>query len=268
MAVMNRFAPVTESWKQTQTWVISKYCCLPEGILFEQVSLLNTSFFLLSLANRAVSRSALSVPHAPRYSLLLSFPLFCLAEAWSSPSPLSPCSQGVFSVLCPKITLFPELSHCCGQGAMSHHLLSQMGNDCGVSDTLIVWDHLPIAGGPTSLPTDRTQKGKSFNAPHSSPCRAVASCFPPWNGSVLRKGSSKDVSTGWEISLQGTVPVVGSSSFPAQDAQASVSRGGCLPAPGKCTKAPATPEFRLIPRNPPCRSLSQLQPTLCFHHAL
>lgn len=131
MAVMNRFAAVAESLNQTQPWVISKYCFLSERILFEQISLLDTSFFLLPLANRAVSRS---VP--PQHSLLLSFPPFCLAEAWNSPSPLAPWSQRVFSVLCHKITLCPATTLLWpGCGVSSSPISSQMGNDCSVSVT-------------------------------------------------------------------------------------------------------------------------------------
>lgn len=266
MAVMNRFTPVTKSWKQMQPWVISKYCFLSEGILFERVSLLNTSFFLLPLANRAAPTSAVSVP-------LPSAPCSCPSHLSALTKPaLAPHSQRVFSVLCHKITLCLELPHCCGQGAMSHRLLSQMGSGCSVSDTekllqLLSGVTFPLLGDKQTSPQTGGRRRNHLMHPHSSPFRVVVSCFPPRYWSVLRKGSSRDISIGWEISLQGPVPVIGSSSFPAQDAQASVSRDSCLPAPVKCTKALALPEFRLVPRNPLCRSLSQSQPTLCFHHA-
>lgn len=81
MAVMNRFASVTESWKQTEPWVIFKYCFLSEGILLEQVFLLNTSLFPLPLGNRTVLRSAVS--GLPQHSLFLSFTPF-----WSLKLPL------------------------------------------------------------------------------------------------------------------------------------------------------------------------------------
>lgn len=134
MAVMNRFAPVTESWKQTQPWVTSKCCVLSEGILFEQVFWLNTSFFLLLLANRAAPRSAVSVPPYPALPALV---LPSLLPGWNPklPSALAPCSQRVLKVWCHKITLCPEFPHCCGQDAVSPHLLFQMGNDCSVSGT-------------------------------------------------------------------------------------------------------------------------------------
>lgn len=83
MAVMNRFASVTESWKQAQSWVISKCCLLSEGNLFGQVSLLNTSFFLLPLANRAASRSAVSVP--PQVLPALVLPSFLPCQSLKLP---------------------------------------------------------------------------------------------------------------------------------------------------------------------------------------
>lgn len=121
MAVMNRFAAVAESLNQTQPWVISKYCFLSEGILFEQVSLLNTSFFLLPLANRALSKVC-SPPSTPcscpsHLSALLkpeTPPLLWLHEVKGS------------SACCATKSLFAQLPRCCGPDAVSPHVLSHL----------------------------------------------------------------------------------------------------------------------------------------------
>lgn len=97
---------------------------------------------------------------------------------------------------------------------------------------------------PGDQPASPLMETKEFTAPHSSLCRALISCFP-WYWSVLRKNSSRDIFHRLE-----TTPAIRNSSFPAQDAQASVSRDSCSPAPVKCTNALAMPEFSLIPRNP------------------
>lgn len=126
MAVMNRFAPVTKSRKQTQSSVICKCCFLSEGILFEQVSLLNTSFLLLPLASRAASRSAVPVSPSPVLPGLV-FSSFLLS--WSLKLPLS----FVFSVCCATISPFAHSCH--ASVARMQHLLSQTRNDCSVSGT-------------------------------------------------------------------------------------------------------------------------------------
>ena len=113
----------------------STYCFLSEGILFEQVSLLNTSFFLLPLANRVASRSAVSVsPPCP------STPYSCPSLLSALLKPEAPPllwlhAVKVSSVCCATKSHFAQLPHCCGQDAVSPHLLSQMGNDCSVSGT-------------------------------------------------------------------------------------------------------------------------------------
>lgn len=180
MAVMNRFAPVTESWKQTQPWVIFKYCFLSEGILFEQVSLLNTSLFLLPLVNRAVSRSAVS--GLPQHSLILSFsPCWSLKLPLSLGSMRSRCLQRVVpqKSLLLRFTTLLWPGCCVSPSPISHGKWLQCFR-CWKASSDIVQDHLPMAGGANTLPTNWRQKDKLFNAPHRSLCRVVVPCFAPW----------------------------------------------------------------------------------------
>lgn len=169
MAVMNRFAPVTVSWKQTQPKVISECCFLTEGILFQQTSLLNTSFFPQPPTEQHQDLLCLFIlPPPPSQH---SFSPFCLAEA----SPLlwlhSKCLQCVVPQIhpLPRVTTLPWprciISFPVSNGKRLQYLRYWKAS------SVIVHDYLPIAGAPTKLPTNWRQKDKPFHAPHSSPSR-------------------------------------------------------------------------------------------------
>lgn len=161
MAVMNRFAAVAESLNQTQPWVISKYCFLSEGILFEQVSLLNTSFFLLPLANRAVSKVC---PPPALPALVLPTFLPC----WSLKLPLSFGSMKSKGLQCvvPQNHSSPSYHTAVAQMRcllMSYLISNGKWLQCFSywrASSLIVHDHLPIAGGPSEPPHKLEAEGQ------------------------------------------------------------------------------------------------------------
>lgn len=113
---------------------------------------------------------------------------------------------------------------------------------------------------PGDQPASPLMETKEFTAPHSSLCRVLISCFP-WYWNVLRKNSSRDISTGWKPLLpSGTAP-----SQPRMLRHQSLETAArqlqwSVQMHWPCQNSHSFPE---IPY-----SLSQAQPTLCFHHAL
>lgn len=118
-------------------------------------------------------------------ALVLSSFLLC------SPFPLDPCR---FSECCATKLLFAQCSHT-AVARVPHHPQSQMGGDFGVSGIyknppVIAHDHLPIAGGPTSLPNPGD---KIIYCTSGKPFQGCYILFV-WYWSVLRKGCSRDIS--------------------------------------------------------------------------
>jgi len=144
MTVMNRFAPVAESWKQTRPRVISKWCFLTKGISCVQVSLLNTSYFLPPLANRKESRSAVSVPPPVLPALVLPSFLPCrsLKLPLSFGSMHSRCPQWVV----PQNHSLPRVTTLLWTGCNISSTPISNGNSCSVSDTE---NHCQLLSGTT-----------------------------------------------------------------------------------------------------------------------
>lgn len=160
MAVMNRFAPVTVSWKQTQPKVISECCFLTEGILFQQTSLLNTSFFPQPPTEQHQDLLCLFIlppPHPSTPSLLSA--LLKLPLSFGS-------IRSAFNVLCHKFTLCPESPHCRGHD-VSSHFLSQMANGCSISGTekhpqLLSMITFPLLGHQQNSPQTGDRRTNHF----------------------------------------------------------------------------------------------------------
>lgn len=142
----------------------------------------------------------------------------------------------------------------------SHNPQSQMEGACGTdkSPSIIAHDHLPITGG--DQPASPLMEIKKFTAPHSSLCRIVISCFP-WYWSVLRKNSSRDISTGWKPLLPSGTALSQPRMLRHQSLETAAHQlQWSVQMHWPCQNS------RLFPEIP--YSLSQTQPTLCFHHAL